>query len=167
MKHLYVISGARGVGKTAVCQQLKPLLAPCAFLDGDWCWDMEPFTVNKENRTMVMGHIQYLLRGFLQNSGYENVIFCWVMDQQEIIDAVLAPLAGKEFELFSFSLVCGPGTLESRLRRDVDAGLRAPDVIGRSLAYLPLYGALDTEKLDVSACTPEEAAEAILAGGRQ
>lgn len=37
----------------------------------------------------------------------------------------------------------------------------------RSLAYLPLYGALDTEKLDVSACTPEEAAEAILAGGRQ
>ena len=75
MKHLYVISGAMGVGKTAVCQQLKPLLAPCAFLDGDWCWDMEPFTVNKENRTMVMGHIQYLLRGFLQNSGYENVIF--------------------------------------------------------------------------------------------
>ena len=74
MKHLYVISGAMGVGKTAVCQQLKPLLAPCAFLDGDWCWDMEPFTVNKENRTMVMGHIQYLLRGFLQNSGYENVI---------------------------------------------------------------------------------------------
>ena len=31
MKHLYVISGAMGVGKTAVCQQLKPLLAPCAF----------------------------------------------------------------------------------------------------------------------------------------
>lgn len=91
MKHLYVISGAMGVGKTAVCQQLKPLLAPCAFLDGDWCWNMEPFTVNKENRTMVMGHIQYLLRGFLQNSGYENVIFCWVLHQEGIWPGIFSP----------------------------------------------------------------------------
>ena len=55
--------------------------------------------------------------------------------------------------------------LRARLEKDVRAGLRRPDVIGRSLAYLPLYAALDTEKLDVSLITPEEAAEGILLGG--
>ena len=45
MKKLILIGGAMGAGKTTVCQKLKPLLAPSAFLDGDWCWDMEPFRV--------------------------------------------------------------------------------------------------------------------------
>ena len=40
MKNLILIGGAMGASKTTVCQRLKPLLAPSAFLDGDWCWDM-------------------------------------------------------------------------------------------------------------------------------
>ena len=42
-----------GAGKTTVCQELKKLLPPCAFLDGDWCWDMEPFLVTEETKAMV------------------------------------------------------------------------------------------------------------------
>ena len=42
------------------------------------------------------------------------------------------------------------------------AGLRQADVIPRSLAYLPLYDALDTRKLPVTGLTPEETARAIL-----
>ena len=161
MKHLYVISGAMGVGKTAVCQQLKPLLAPCAFLDGDWCWNMEPFTVNKENRTMVMGHIQYLLRGFLQNSGYENVIFCWVLHRQDIRDAVLEGLDTGGWRVVHVSLVCAPETLRRRLEEDVRRGLRSPDVIGRALGYLPLYDALEAPRLDTTDLTPAQAARTL------
>ena len=61
MKHLYIICGPMGVGKSTTCRALKKLLAPCAFLDGDWCWDMEPFTVNEENKAMVMANIHHLL----------------------------------------------------------------------------------------------------------
>ena len=48
MKRLYLIGGPMGVGKTTVCQELKRLTAPSVFLDGDWCWDMEPFQVTAE-----------------------------------------------------------------------------------------------------------------------
>ena len=41
MKTLYLVGGPMGVGKTSVCQLLKRRLDRCAFLDGDWCWDMD------------------------------------------------------------------------------------------------------------------------------
>ena len=43
MKTLYLIGGTMGVGKTTVSQQLKKDLANSVFLDGDWCWDADPF----------------------------------------------------------------------------------------------------------------------------
>ena len=42
VKRLIFVNGTMGAGKTATCRELKKLLPPCAFLDGDWCWDMEP-----------------------------------------------------------------------------------------------------------------------------
>ena len=46
-KRLVIVNGTMGAGKTAVCQALKQLAPPCAFLDGDWCWDMNPFMVTE------------------------------------------------------------------------------------------------------------------------
>ena len=92
MKKLYLIGGTMGVGKTTVCQQLKRLLPDSVFLDGDWCWDADPFQVTEETMAMVNDNICYLLNNFLRCSAYENVIFCWVMHQQAIIDGVLSRL---------------------------------------------------------------------------
>lgn len=77
MKTLYLIGGTMGVGKTTVSQQLKKDLANSVFLDGDWCWDADPFQVTDETKEMVMDNICYLLNNFLHCSAYENVIFCW------------------------------------------------------------------------------------------
>ena len=46
MKHLYLIGGTMGVGKSTTCQIMKRKLNNSVFLDGDWCWDMDPFIVN-------------------------------------------------------------------------------------------------------------------------
>ena len=43
-----------GVGKTTVCRQLKKELPNSVFLDGDWCWDADPFQVTEETKTMVL-----------------------------------------------------------------------------------------------------------------
>ena len=162
MKHLYLIGGAMGVGKTTVCQILKKQLSNSVFLDGDWCWDADPFLVTEETKAMVMDNICHMLWNFLRCSAYENVIFCWVMDRQEIIDAVLRPLPLENCQVHSLSLVCSPAALAGRLQKDVDRGLRQADVMGRSLARLPLYEKLDTRKIDVSFLTPRETAEAVL-----
>ena len=55
MKRLIFVNGPMGVGKSAVCSELKRMLAPCAFLDGDWCWDLTPFSVTEETKAMVLG----------------------------------------------------------------------------------------------------------------
>lgn len=65
MKTLYLIGGTMGVGKTTTCQILKRELPKAVFLDGDWCWDADPFVVTPETQSMVLGNIAYLLNSFL------------------------------------------------------------------------------------------------------
>ena len=105
MKKLYLIGGTMGVGKTTVCQILKEKLPGSVFLDGDWCWDMHPFAVTEETKRMVMDNITYLLNQFLRCSVYENIIFCWVMHEQGIIDELLSRVNTCGVEVKVISLV--------------------------------------------------------------
>ena len=57
MKNLYLIGGTMGVGKTTACRILKGLLPRAVFLDGDWCWDADPFVVTEETKGMVTDNI--------------------------------------------------------------------------------------------------------------
>ncbi len=75
MKNLYLIGGTMGVGKTTVGQQLKIQTPNSVFLDGDWCWDANPFQVTEETKAMVLDNICCLLQNFLRCSAYDTVIF--------------------------------------------------------------------------------------------
>lgn len=162
MKNIYLIGGTMGVGKTTTCQVLKKKLPNCAFLDGDWCWDMDPFQVNEETKAMVMENIIFMLNSFIRCSVYENIVFCWVMHEQEIMDRILARLELKDCQVFLFSLVASPKALKIRLQKDIDQGLRTEDVLRRSMDRLPFYEKLDTVKIDVSNISPEETARQII-----
>ena len=161
MKRLVIVGGTMGVGKTTTCKALKRRLAPCAFLDGDWCWDMEPFQVTWETKALVQENIAFMLGQFLSCSAFENVLFCWVLHQWEITEALLQRLPLEGVQVRTFSLMARPETLRAHLEKDVKAGLRTWGVVDRSLARLPLYDALPTEKLWVDGLTPEETAERL------
>lgn len=150
MKKLFLIGGTMGVGKTAVCRALKEELPNSVFLDGDWCWDANPFQVTAETRAMVLDNICHILNNFIHCSAYETVIFCWVMHRQEIIDAILSRLDTAGCTVRSISLTAGEEAVRERLAADIAGGLRAPDVVERSLARLPLYRRLDTVKIDTT-----------------
>ena len=150
MKNLYIIGGTMGVGKTAVSQQLKSDLPNSVFLDGDWCWDASPLQVTNETKAMVTDNICYLLKNFLHCSAYENVIFCWVMHQQSIIDSILEKLDTQNCEVKCISLVSNEKTLCERLSMDVERGIRSKDVIERSVARIPMYETLNTIKIDTN-----------------
>lgn len=123
-----------GVGKTATCRELQKILPRNVFLDGDWCWDMHPFVVTDETRAMVNSNIAHLLNGFLACSEFENVILCWVLHEQALVE---------------------------RLNRDIGAGKRGSDITERSVARRSLYDELDTVKIDVSTISPAGAARRI------
>ena len=97
MKTLYLIGGTMGVGKTTVSQQLKRDLHNSVFLDGDWGWNASPFQVNYETKAMAVRNICYLLNSFIHCSAYENVIFCWIMHEQSIIDGIISKLDTEKY----------------------------------------------------------------------
>ena len=162
MKTLYLIGGTMGVGKTTVSQQLKQDLPNSVFLDGDWCWDASPFQVTEETKAMVTDNICYLLNSFLHCSAYENVIFCWVMHQQSIIDSILEKLDAKNCDVKCISLITDEINLRKRLTADVENGIRTVDVIDRSVARISLYHTLDTIKIDTSNKTVQMIADEII-----
>lgn len=151
-----------GIGKTTVCKALKQELPNSVFLDGDWCWDSSPFQVTEETKGMVLKNIKYLLNSFLSCSAYDNIIFCWVMHEQKIIDELISGLNTENIRVCMISLVCSPESLIRRIRTDINAGIREKEIIERSLARLPLYDTLNTEKIDVSNITAEAVAKRII-----
>ena len=162
MKNLILIGGAMGVGKTTTGQILKRKLLNAVYLDGDWCWDADPFVVTDETKKMVIENITALLNNFLACSAYENVIFTWVMHEQAIIDDLLSRIKATNVRVFSFSLVSDRANLINRLMSDVQAGIRKMDVIERSVLRLPLYEKLDTVKIDTTDRNAEETANEII-----
>ena len=106
MKNIYLIGGTMGVGKTTTCQILKNKLPNCVFLDGDWCWDMHPFQVTPETKKMAMENICFLLNQFIRCIAYENIIFCWVMHEQAIMDEILLKLKTENCLVHTISLTC-------------------------------------------------------------
>lgn len=163
MKKLYIIGGTMGVGKTTVCQKLKATLPNSVFLDGDWCWDANPFQVTEETKTMVIQNICFLLNQFLHCSAYEHVIFCWVLHQQDTIDMIRNNLDTAACKTQVISLVCSSDTVKTRLEKDVHSGIRTMDVIARSLERIPLYDHLSTWKIHTDEKSVDEIVNEIIA----
>lgn len=161
-KKLIIINGTMGVGKTETCRMLYKKLENSVWLDGDWCWMMNPFVANQENKEMVINNITYLLRSFLTNSALEYIIFNWVIQTEDIFDIILERLEDLDFELLKISLVCSEENLISRIQKDVELGLRDESCIQKSLERINMYNKMQTQKLDTSELSIEQAVERII-----
>ncbi|WP_444645274.1 AAA family ATPase [Caproiciproducens sp. R1] len=162
MKNLIFINGTMGVGKTSTCKELLNLLQPGVFLDGDWCWYMNPFQVTDETKHMVENNICFLLNSFLSCSEYENVIFCWVMHQEPIIDKLLKNLNLEDVKVQKITLSISKEALTQRLKNAIERGERTSDALQGSLDRLPLYSKMNTIHIDVSDISPVQAAQKII-----
>ncbi len=149
-KRLIVINGTMGIGKSSVSQRLKKMLPRAVLLDGDWCWDADPFAVNDETKAMVIRNIAYLLSSFLNCNMYENVVFCWVMNEPDTFEMISTKIAAANYSTYRFSLISTPEELKVRVGKDVLAGIRSTMDYEKSLARLNDYDAQDTMKIDVS-----------------
>lgn len=146
MKHVYLIGGPMGIGKSTICNQLNQDLDHSVFLDGDWCWNMDPFIVNQDTKNMVLDNITHCLNNFIHTPGIENIIFCWVMHKQDIIDQIIQKLDTTGVDIHLISLICEKEELIKRMLID----RRDNQTIRKSLQYLELYKDLDTQKIDVT-----------------
>ena len=150
-----------GVGKTANCRELNNNLDQSAWLDGDWCWMINPFIVNEENKRMVINNITYLLRSYLTNSSLQYVIFSWVIHLEEIYNDLLSPLDDLDFEVVKITLTCSEEALRERILSDVIHNLRDESSLENSIERLPMYKNMSTTKIDTTNLSIIETAEKI------
>jgi len=162
MKKLILIGGTMGAGKTTLSEVLNQKLPNSVMLDGDWCWKMNPFTVNTENKKMVMKNIHFMLNSFIANSQIEHIIFCWVMDEQTIIDDITAGLNLKDVAVTPVSLLPSIQKLTNNIQKDIVADKRSHEDLQRSIDRLIKFQSLSTIKYDSSDKSAEQIADEII-----
>ncbi len=94
---------------------------------------------------------------------YLKFIFCWVMHEQSILDAITNRLDTDNCKVTKISLTADEINLRNRLASDITRGIRTADIIDRSVARINLYSLLDTVKIDTSNKTVCEIANEIIA----
>lgn len=151
-----------GIGKSTITQELGKQTLNSVYLDGDWCWMINPFIVNNETKQMVIHNIQYLLNSFIKNTQIETIFFCWVMDEQVIVDKVLKGVNKESIDIYHFSLIASPETLRKNIKKDIKLNKRTPNDLARSLERLQKYNALDSIKVDTSEKNISEIVTTIL-----
>ncbi len=161
MKKLIFLRGAMGVGKTTVARALQKLLPQAAFLDGDWMWDIIPFTVTEETCEMALQNITALLSNFLRCSAVEHIIFAWVMHEDAIVDKLLARLPSGCYQFTQYVLTCDADTLRTHLLTDISAGRRNPDILSRAEDRRQILLRSRAPHFDLSDHSPAEAAREL------
>ena len=122
MKKLILLSGSPCVGKTTVGQQLFESYTNSAYLDGDWCWCVNPFSVKDERLRNGDKSMSFVLSNYL-NSGFDYVFFTSVvLTDPRIRENILSGIDATDYTIISFTLTCSEETLVERHDKRGDRG---------------------------------------------
>ncbi len=106
MKKLILLSGSPCVGKTTVGQYLFEQYENSAYLDGDWCWCVNPFSVKDPRLRNGDKSMSFVLSNYL-NSGFDHVFFASVvLTDSGIRENILADITAEDYEVIAFTLTC-------------------------------------------------------------
>ena len=160
MKNLIFALGAPGVGKTATCTELAKLLPNNIFLDADSLLNSTPFIYDTEMKKLFRDNLVHVLRNYLAHPALENIIHCWTIPKEEVLQSILANLDLSSINLHIFALTCSPQAHQVRI--SLDPNPRRKDTsLGSSTENLKLYKTLPIHEIDASALTPQQSAKII------
>jgi len=122
MKKLILLSGSPCVGKTTVGQYLFEQYNNSAYLDGDWCWCVNPFSVEDKRLRNGDKSMSFVLSNYLQ-SEFDYVFFTSVvLTDSGIRENILKDIVAIDYEVLGFTLTCSEETLIKRHDERGDEG---------------------------------------------
>ena len=121
-KKLILISGSPCVGKSAVGERLFESYDNSAYLDGDWCWCVHPFSVTDRRLRNGDKSMSFILSNYL-DSDFEYVFFTSVtLTDARIREGILNGITAREYGIIGFTLTCSEETLKKRHDKRGDQG---------------------------------------------
>ena len=146
-KKLILISGSPCVGKSAVGTRLFECYDNSAYLDGDWCWCVHPFSTADPRLRNGDKSMSFILSNYL-DSDFEYVFFTSVvLTDEKIRGDILSGITAKEYQIIGFTLVCSEGTLKARHQKRGDRG--EPNYYWLHLPPCPGDIVIDTDKKSI------------------
>ncbi|MDO4739276.1 MAG: hypothetical protein Q4A66_01275 [Eubacteriales bacterium] len=122
MKKLILLSGSPCVGKTTVGKCLFEQYTNSAYLDGDWCWCVNPFSVKDKRLRNGDKSMSFVLNNYL-TSGFDYVFFTSVvLTDSKIRENILKDITAADYEVIGFTLTCSEETLVRRHNKRGDEG---------------------------------------------
>ena len=153
MKKLILLSGSPCVGKTAVGQYLFEQYENSAYLDGDWCWCVNPFSVTDKRLRNGDKSMAFVLSNYL-NSGFDYVFFTSVvLTDSQIRENILKDITADDYEVLGFTLTCSEETLMKRHDARGDQG--QTNFFWLHLPAYPEDVVIDTEGKNIQAVARE------------
>ena len=83
MQKLIIVSGSPCVGKSAAADLLYQAYENSAYLDGDWCWCVHPFSVEDPRLREGDKAMSAVLSNYLRLD-FDYVVFCSV-DRKSVV----------------------------------------------------------------------------------
>ncbi len=122
MKKLILLSGSPCVGKTTVGRYLFEQYENSAYLDGDWCWCVNPFSVTDARLRNGDKSMSFVLSNYLA-SGFDYVFFASVvLTDKSIREHIVNDITATDYEVIGFTLTCSEETLVKRHDERGDEG---------------------------------------------
>ena len=143
-----VINGPMGVGKTTVGKIIAERNPGTAFIDGDWCMDLHPFTGNYQ-KCSVCG----------------MVVLAWLMDDEWVRRGIAEGIAALGAEVKETVLICDRESLIRRWKNDRKCEWRTDEWLNASLKSLPVFAAMSGLTC-TGGLTAEQAADLVMEKNR-
>lgn len=113
---LIVICGSPCVGKSAAADLLFQMYENSAYLDGDWCWCVNPFGLDDPRLREGDKAMSAVLSNYLR-LGFDYVVFGTVVAMYENIRTkILDDITEDGYQVIGFTLTCSEETLRQRHR---------------------------------------------------
>ena len=126
-KKLILISGSPCVGKTAAGTRLFESYDNSAYLDGDWCWCVHPFSVTDKRLRNGDRSMSFVLSNYLE-SDFEFVFFTSVvLTDAKIRENILNGITAKDYEIIGIRTGTDSNNVRSTLGRIKNGGLTEPE----------------------------------------
>jgi len=117
---LIIVSGSPYVGKSSVTEEVFKKLDNSAYLDGDWVWCVNPFSVNDPRLRNGDKNMSFTLSTYLK-SEFEYVFFSSVIATDiNIRDNIISDIDYTDYEVVGITLTCSRETLRNRYKKRGD-----------------------------------------------
>lgn len=163
MKKLIVLLGPNAVGKSSVCKVLLDQCPNSAYVDADWCRQINPFPFTNATKKTVTDNLYCMIRNYLLCEDIRWVFFPYGLhgEREGIFRELTARLDKDGLEVQIHTIVL-KASMEELIRRGNADGRDRERIERGILQTFSLYEDLDLPCIDTTDLSAEETAQQVL-----